>query len=67
LLYTDGVTEAFNTNMEQFGAERLLDVIRQNEARSADGLLQSVRQALNDFTNGQPLADDVTLVVCRVK
>lgn len=67
LLYTDGVTEAFNATMDQFGAERLLDAIRQNETQSADGLLQSVRQALNDFTNGQPLADDVTLVVCKMK
>ncbi|MEW6028087.1 MAG: PP2C family protein-serine/threonine phosphatase [Chloroflexota bacterium] len=67
LLYTDGVTEAFNAKMEQFGTERLLDVVRQNEARYADGLLKSVRQALNDFTNGQPLVDDVTLVVCKVK
>ncbi len=67
VLYTDGITEAFNSKREQFGRERLADVIEQNEALSADALIQKILQTLNDFTGGGQLVDDVTLVVYKVK
>ena len=67
LLYTDGATEAFDPQGdEQFGSERLAEVIRQNEDLPADGIANKIRQALNDFTQGTLLADDVTLVVSKV-
>jgi len=67
LLYTDGLVEALDSQQkEQFGYDRLLDVVRQNEGMHANELVQKVRQALNDFTQGALLADDITLIVCRV-
>jgi sigma-B regulation protein RsbU (phosphoserine phosphatase) len=67
LLYTDGLVEALDSQQkEQFGYDRLLDVVRQNEGLHANELVQKVRQALNDFTQGALLADDITLIVCRV-
>jgi sigma-B regulation protein RsbU (phosphoserine phosphatase) len=67
LLYTDGLVEALDSQQnEQFGYKRLLDVVRQNEGLHANELVQKVRQALNDFTQGALLADDITLIVCRV-
>ena len=68
LLYTDGVTEALNNIQgdEQFGYERLAEVIRQNVDLSADGIANKIRQALNEFAQGTLLADDVTLVVSKV-
>ena len=45
---------------------RLLEIVRQNEGLRANELIQRVRQALNDFTQGALLADDVTLIVCRI-
>ena len=67
VLYTDGLVEATNPGQnEQFGYERLLEIVRQNEGMHANELIQKVRQALNDFTQGAVLADDITLVVCRV-
>jgi len=67
LLYTDGVTEAFNPQgSEQFGFERLADVIRQHKNLPAEGLTSKVREALTDFTQGALLEDDVTLVVSKV-
>jgi phosphoserine phosphatase RsbU/P len=65
LLYTDGVTEAINPHNEQFGRERLADVIRQNAELSAAGLIQKILQAVNSFTEGTPLEDDITLVVYK--
>jgi sigma-B regulation protein RsbU (phosphoserine phosphatase) len=67
VLYTDGITEAINSRQEEFGKERLADVIEQNETLSADVMIQKILQSLNDFTRGNQLADDITLVVYKVK
>lgn len=67
MLYTDGIVEALNpAGTEQFGYERLHEILWQNNSLSANELVQKTRQAMNDFTQGAVLADDITLVVCRV-
>ena len=67
VLYTDGIIEALNSQgTEQFGYDRLLDVVHQNEALPANELTQRIRQAMSDFTQGRVLEDDVTIVVCKV-
>jgi sigma-B regulation protein RsbU (phosphoserine phosphatase) len=67
LLYTNGLVEALNPQgTEQFGYDRLLEFVRQNEESHANELIQKLRQALNDFTQGGLLIDDITLVVCKV-
>jgi sigma-B regulation protein RsbU (phosphoserine phosphatase) len=67
VLYTDGITEAFDPKSdEQFGSERLAEIIRQNEFLSAEELTNKIRQVLNEFTEGNLLEDDVTLVVSKV-
>jgi phosphoserine phosphatase RsbU/P len=66
-LYTDGLVEALNPGQnEQFGYDRLLEIIRQNADGHANELIQNVRQALNDFTQGALLDDDITLMALRV-
>ena len=67
LLYTDGIVEALNPlGNEPFGYDRLVEVIQQNEDLPANELLQRIRQSLTDFTQGSLLADDVTLILCKV-
>lgn len=67
LFYTDGLVEALNPQeTEQFGYDRLLEIVRRNDGLSAGELVQKVRQALGDFTQGSLPADDITLIVCRV-
>lgn len=66
VLYTDGIIEALNPQgNEQFGYERLLEVVHQNEGLPANELASKIRQSLNDFTQGAVLVDDVTLIVCK--
>jgi len=67
LLYTDGITEAINQQGIFWGEDRLADIIRQNANSSAEQLIQKILQALKDHTNGSPLADDVTLMISRVR
>jgi len=66
LLYTDGVTEALNTGMEEFGQRRLSELLLQNADLSAADMLQTVRQGLSAFGGNKPLADDVTMVALKI-
>jgi len=66
ILYTDGLVEAENSRGECFDYERLEKLVIQNAALSAQDLLKVLRQALMDFTEAQPLADDTTIVIGKI-
>ena len=67
LLYTDGFIEAINPQGdEQFGYDRLADIVQEHQALPSNELALKIRQALSDFSQGRVLADDLTLVVCKV-
>jgi len=66
LLYTDGVTEVLNIRNEQFGQERLAELVQQHANRTAPDLLQAVRQAVSAFGGDRPLMDDVTMVALKI-
>lgn len=72
VLYTDGVTEAFSSQEEPFGEERLQAVIEELVLRSSETearaltaaeLLDGIDQAVRRFTEQVPLSDDLTLLV----
>lgn len=67
LLYTDGVTEAMNPDDEEFGQERLVELVRSGAHWSAQELVRQVRHRLQAFTHGQPPADDTTIVAGKTK
>jgi serine phosphatase RsbU (regulator of sigma subunit) len=64
-LYTDGLTESFNTEGEFYGEERLTDSITANQCSSAHELMDVVEKALLDFVQDMPAADDLTMLVLR--
>jgi sigma-B regulation protein RsbU (phosphoserine phosphatase) len=66
LLYTDGITEVVNISNEQFGQERLAELVQQNADGTAPDLLQAVRQAVSAFGGNRPLVDDVTMVALKI-
>jgi sigma-B regulation protein RsbU (phosphoserine phosphatase) len=66
LLYTDGITEASNHQGTLWGEDNLSDIIRANANSSAEQLIQKILVAMKDHTDGNPLADDVTLVITKV-
>ena len=65
VLYSDGVTEATDVNENEFGEERLIEVLRQNRGKSSAAIVEAVTSALTQFAAGAPQADDITLVVGR--
>lgn len=65
-LYTDGVTEVLNDGMEQFGNQRLADLLVQGVDLRASDLVQSVLQRATAFGDNRSLADDVTMVALKI-
>jgi len=65
VVYSDGVSEANNLKEEEFGVERLSEVVRRNLAASASGLRDKVESALSSFTQTAPANDDITLVIAK--
>jgi serine phosphatase RsbU (regulator of sigma subunit) len=63
-LYTDGVTESFDASGEEFGEQRLVEVLRQNKAMSASHTLASVVEQIQSFSPSEQ-HDDITLIVAR--
>ncbi|MGB7493579.1 MAG: PP2C family protein-serine/threonine phosphatase [Candidatus Acidiferrum sp.] len=66
VLYTDGLTEAMNSDEQEFGERRLVELGSRNIALSASELLAAIKKEVVSFCNGS-FQDDFTLVVVAVK
>ncbi len=66
VLFTDGISEAANARDEEFGEERLVELIRALRDRGAHELKDRILQAVAGFTGGRS-QDDSTLVVVAVE
>jgi sigma-B regulation protein RsbU (phosphoserine phosphatase) len=67
VIYSDGVSEAADPEGEEFGVERLADVVKNHLTKSAAGLRDRVESALSDFSKTAPAGDDITLVIVKRK
>ena len=66
VLYSDGVTENFAADRdEEFGEDRLGQVIDKYRHEPVEAIIEHVCDAVNEFTSGAPAADDFTLVLVR--
>lgn len=66
VMFTDGVTEAHNTNDEEYGEQQLLQLLRENRTLGAQLLQHEISQAVQQFSQGE-LADDTTLIVVAME
>ncbi|MBO6148291.1 MAG: SpoIIE family protein phosphatase [Lachnospiraceae bacterium] len=62
-LYTDGVNEAQGRSEEQFGMERMLDVLNANMEKGDRELLAAMREAVGKFVGDDPQFDDMTMLL----
>ena len=67
VLYTDGITEAEDSNKVQYGLDRLCNVVKFNWKRSADEIRQAVIRDLRSHIGTQKVYDDITLVILKQK
>lgn len=65
ILYTDGVTEAQNTENDLFGDKRLLEALCACSALSAGEIHASILEAIRTFAGGAPQFDDITLITIK--
>lgn len=71
-LFTDGIFEVFDEKQKEFGEERFLELIREEIKKGLfDKPLEEVNDSLlnqiNDYRNGKPIDDDITLIGIRIK
>jgi serine phosphatase RsbU (regulator of sigma subunit) len=65
LMYTDGLTETFDADDNDFGENRLMDFLRENQQLSADQIVSGLRTAIQKFSGKEQADDDVTIVVLQ--
>ena len=65
VFYTDGVTESRDSSGDEFGYERLLDVVVANKHRSAEDIKESIIQTVWNYTDAQGYHDDITVFVVK--
>jgi serine phosphatase RsbU (regulator of sigma subunit) len=64
-MLTDGAAEAQDRDGAFFETERVLRVIAEARHRSSAQIVESLRVAVDAFSQGSAQADDITVVVCK--
>lgn len=64
-IYTDGVTEAENSESKQFGNDRTLNTIRKHSYESARSIITTLTEAVDQFANATDQSDDITMLCLR--
>jgi len=67
VLFSDGITEAENTNRELFGFERLHQVLAGWQGETLESVQSTIFEAVDKFSQGAAQSDDMTLLVVRYR
>jgi sigma-B regulation protein RsbU (phosphoserine phosphatase) len=65
VLYTDGVTEALDTEGNEFGVERTMQSVRASADNGAQAIIARLIDDLRNFVGSHPQNDDITLIAIR--
>jgi len=64
-IYSDGITEAESVDEEEFGTERLIEILRKHQGFTLQEVLETLQGAVTRFARGKPQYDDQTVVLLR--
>lgn len=67
ILYTDGITEAFNLEHEEYGMDRMQAMVRACKNMPAQEIANRILDEVNHFMGTAPQHDDETLLVLKMK
>ncbi|MFK5969212.1 MAG: PP2C family protein-serine/threonine phosphatase [Candidatus Marithrix sp.] len=67
VLYTDGITEAHNIEKEQYGLDKLCQVVSNSWSGTAKAVQQAVINDVKNYIGTQKVFDDITLLVLKQK
>jgi sigma-B regulation protein RsbU (phosphoserine phosphatase) len=65
VLYTDGVTEAIDAHLREFGEDRLRRVLLDNAGASAEDMAAVLEESITAFTGAAAPSDDITYVIAK--
>jgi serine phosphatase RsbU (regulator of sigma subunit)/catechol 2,3-dioxygenase-like lactoylglutathione lyase family enzyme len=65
-IYTDGITESFDSQEQGFGEQRLIEVMRRHRARSPTDIISAVFDEVRQFSPYEQ-QDDITLIVAKCR
>ncbi|HRX14821.1 MAG TPA: SpoIIE family protein phosphatase [Spirochaetota bacterium] len=65
VMYTDGITEMRNSNREEYGRTRMQKILMQNCEKSAEEIVKTIIEDVEEFRGETPPHDDMTLVVVK--
>ncbi|MEG4084019.1 AAA family ATPase [Microcoleus sp. POL10_C6] len=67
VLYTDGITEAFDMNQKEYGIEPMIELVALNREKSTAEIKQAIIDDVRRYIGEQKVFDDITLVVIKQK
>jgi sigma-B regulation protein RsbU (phosphoserine phosphatase) len=65
VIYSDGVSEAFDKRDGQYGDERLLECLGRLQDASAKQLVEGLVESVRQFADGAPQSDDISVLAIR--
>lgn len=66
IMYTDGLTEAFNSENEVYGLDRLKSFINKNADLSPASLKERITEEVRQYAGGSLDHDDVTIMIAEI-
>lgn len=67
VFYSDGLIEAMNKNHEEFGTDKIIEIISNNKHYSCSIIQKEIITSVNDFRGNAEQNDDITLVITKIK
>jgi sigma-B regulation protein RsbU (phosphoserine phosphatase) len=67
VIYSDGVSEAVNTESELFEEARLRGIVEEFKGEMVQELATAIWEGVKTFTAGAPQSDDITVLVIQYK
>ena len=66
LLYTDGLNEAENRQQEQYGEDRIIQLMTSHASQSMRDMVEVLKADTDHFRDGAEQNDDLTMLAFRV-
>ena len=64
--YTDGIVESENENGEEFGENRIIQLVQRNSGMDAEDLRSMIVEQVLSWTSAEERGDDMTLMVAKI-
>lgn len=65
ICFTDGLTESTDRKLNQYGTDRIKQLLAENSSKSAAELLKTITDNFYNFTENKPVEDDITIIIAK--